>query len=167
MSFYTDVLKKDKRFNSTKQITDINLLEPGTRAAVAKLISLAHAAGHEIRVAETYRSQTRQGQLFKQGFTQLRKVGCHGFGVACDLNLFVNGKYDPDGTDYSFFVDLCKQAGLVSGIDWGTPHQKHTFHDWDHVQRVPVFRQNDLFAGKWYPPVNYDPYQDMKDHGIG
>jgi len=166
MSFYTDVIKKDNRFNSTQTIRDVSLLEPGTRAAVAKLIVLAHEAGHELKVGETYRSQARQLQCFKNGATQLRKVGCHGYGVACDLQMIVNGKYDPKGEDYAFFQDLCKKVGLISGIDWGTPNQKHTFHDWDHVQRVPVFRQNALFAGTWYPPVDYDPYADMKEHGI-
>jgi hypothetical protein len=34
------------------------------------------------------------------------------------------------------------------------------------VQRVPVFRQVELFAGDFYPAVNYDPYVDMQEHGV-
>jgi len=165
-NFYIDVIKKDKRFKSTQTIKDISLLEPGTRAAVAKLIVLAHQAGHEIRVAETYRSQSRQTQVFKAGASELSKVGCHGYGLACDLGLYHNGVYDAKGEHYEFFIGLCKQVGLVSGIDWGTPNQNHTFHDWDHVQRIPVFRQNEVFAGTWYPPVDYDPYKDTPPLGV-
>ena len=165
-NFYTDTIQKSPLFKSTQVIKDVSLLEPGTRVAVAKLIVLAHDAGHELRVGETYRSQARQTQVFKQGFSQLRKVGCHGYGLAVDLQMWVNGKYDPNGEDYAFFQGLCKQVGLISGIDWGTPKQKHTFHDWDHVQRIPVFRQAQVFAGTWYPPVDYDPYADQVAHGI-
>jgi hypothetical protein len=80
--------------------------------------------------------------------------------------LLVNGKYDPNGSDYVFFQQMCEKVGLISGIDWGTPSEHHNFHDWDHVQRVPVFRQKELFAGTWYPPVDYDPYADQISHGI-
>jgi len=160
-NFYTNVIKKDARFNSKQVIKDVSLLEPGTRVAVAKMIVLAHQAGHELRIGETYRSQSRQTQVFNQGFSKLKKVGCHGYGVAADLILLVNGKYDPTGEHYQFMQAMCKEVGLISGIDWGHPNSPHSFKDWDHVQRVPVFRQNAMFAGTWYPPINYDPYQDQ------
>ena len=165
-SFYTDVIQKDKRYNSTKTINDISLLEPGTRAAAAKMILLAHQAGHELRVGETYRSQARQTQVYNQGFSQLKKVGCHGYGIAVDLQLLINGKYDPNGEHYTFLEKLCRECNMISGIDWGKPKEAHSFHDWDHIQRVPLFRQNDLFAGIWYPEVNYSPWDDEKSHGI-
>lgn len=163
-NFYTNVIRRDSRFNSIQCIKDVSLLEPGTRAKVAKMIVLAHEAGHELRVGETYRSQARQYWCWTKRLTQLRKVGCHGFGVACDLQLFVNGEYDPNGSHYGFFVDLCKQVGLISGIDWGHPDHKTSFHDWDHVQNVPVFRQASLFAGTWYPAPDYDPVADEAAH---
>lgn len=166
MSFYTDVIKKSPKYRAVARCSDINLLEPGTRAAVAKLLVLAHEAGHELRVLETYRSQARQTDCYNRGASKLKTVGCHGFGVACDFQLLRNGKYDPVGEHYSFLQDMCRKVGLISGIDWGTPRQPHSFKDWDHVQRVPVFRQKALFLGTWYPPVNYDPYQDMKDNGV-
>lgn len=166
MSFYTEVICKDLRFNSVETIRDVSLLEPGTRAAVAKMILLAHQAGHELRVGETYRSQARQTQVFKAGASKLRKVGCHGFGVACDLQLWIGGKYDPRGVDYGFFETLCKECGLISGIDWGEPEEHHSFHDWDHVQKVPLFRQPSLFGGSWYPEPTYDPWADEAAHGV-
>lgn len=165
-NFYIDVLKNDPRFKTTQVIKDVSLLEPGTRAAVAKLIVLAHEAGHEIRVGETFRSQARQTQVFKAGASKLSKVGCHGYGLAADLQLIVKGKYDPNGNHYKILVPLCKQVGLISGIDWGTPKQKHTFIDAGHVQRIPIFRQAQVFSGVWYPPPNYDPYADQVAHGI-
>jgi hypothetical protein len=111
--------------------------------------------------------KARQSELFREGKTQLSKVGCHGFGVAADLGLFVAGtKYDPRGQDYIFFQALCVKHKLISGIGWGTPHARHTFTDYDHVQNVPIFRQGDLFAGRWYPPPDYDPIDDMIKHGV-
>lgn len=165
MSFYTDVLKKNPKFNSTEVMKDMSLLEPGTREAVTKLIALAKDAGYDIRVLETFRSQARQQQVFKAGASKLSKVGCHGYGLACDFGLFINGKYEPNGLKYTFLVDMCKKVGMISGIDWGHPGKKNTFVDSGHVQRIPVFRQNAVFSGAWYPPVDYDPYKDMKDNG--
>ena len=164
MSFYTDFIKKDPRFNSTNICRDVALLEPGFRAKVQALLDKAHADGHDIRIAEAFRSQARQAQLFEQGYTQLKKVGVHNYGLACDFNLFVNGKYETDGQEYSFLLGYGKELKFISGIDWGTPWQKHTFHDWDHIQNVPVFRQTALFSGSWYPDSNYNPIQDTIAH---
>ena len=161
-NFYTDVLKKDPRFATMQVIRDVSLLEPGMRAAVAKLIVLAHEAGHELKVGETFRSQARQAQVFREGASKLRKVGCHGYGLGCDLQLWVGGTYDPRGTDYRFLEGLCRKVGLISGADWGDSESLHTFHDWCHVQRIPLWRQSQLFAGQWYPPPLYDPYADVR-----
>ena len=50
MSFYSDVIARDPRFHTISVVKDVSLLEPGTRAKVAKMIVMAHAAGHELRV---------------------------------------------------------------------------------------------------------------------
>ena len=160
-NFYTDVIRKDPRFNSTHTINDMALLEPGTRASAEAIIAEAKAMGHDLRVGETYRSQARQHMLYQQGATQLNKVGCHGYGVAVDLQLFVDGEYQTDGNKYTFLVDLCKKHKMVSGVDWGTPNQHHSFRDYDHIQKVPVSRQNQLFSGKWYPSPDYDPWDEL------
>lgn len=165
-SFYTNVIRRDPRYGSTAVIKDLALLEPGTRAAVQAMITEAASLGHELRVGETYRSQQRQHMLYEQKLTQLSNVGVHGFGLAADLQLFVKGKYDPDGQHYEFFQALAQKHKLISGIGWGTPKAHHTFTDWDHLQRVPVFRQNALFAGTWYPDADFDPYADMISHSI-
>ncbi|MGA8170933.1 MAG: M15 family metallopeptidase [Methylocystis sp.] len=166
MSFFVDVLPKSPLFRSPVIQKSTELLEPGTRAAVAALIAEAAAHDHHLVVLETFRSSARQIQLFEQHATELREVGCHGYGVACDLGIAgptgaVNWK-----ADYTLLQALAKKHGLIWGGDWGTPKCRHSFHDNDHVQRVPVFRQAELFAGDWYPATNYDPYVDMQEHGV-
>lgn len=135
------------------------MLEPGTRAAVLALLDEAHSMGIDLRVLETYRSQTRQSYLFTKRATQLRTVGCHGYGVACDFGIFRRGVYQEKNGPYVFLKDLARKHGLISGQDWG--HAKEgSFVDSGHVQRVPVWRQGVLFSGSWYPPTDYDPYAD-------
>lgn len=165
-NYYEDVIKRDPRFNSTECINDLLLLEPGTRIAVQALIAEAAAQGKPLRVLETYRSQARQEMLYDRHLTELRKVGVHGYGLAADLAYEPNGKYDPDGAHYLFLVALCGKHGLVSGVDWGLPKERHSFHDYDHCQRIPLFRQNALFAGEWYPAPLYDPHADAVEHGV-
>lgn len=163
-SFYGTVLRNSKAFRSDAVCKDPGLLEPGTRAAVVALVAEATAEGHDVRLLETYRSQTRQSALYTQRKTQLRVVGCHGYGVAADLGVFLDGKYAVDNAPYVFLRDLARKHGLISGQDWG--HVKPgSFVDSGHVQRVPVWRQGELFAGTWYPPADYDPYADSLAHG--
>lgn len=158
-SFYDTVLRNSKAFRSDAVCKDMAMLEPGTRAAVAALVADAKAAGVDLRVLETYRSQTRQSALFANRATQLRTVGCHGYGVAADFGVFVNGRYAENDKPYMFLRTAARQHGLISGADWGHP-KTGGFVDSGHVQRVPVWRQSALFGGVWYPPVDYDPYAD-------
>lgn len=164
MSFYDTVIRNSVAFRSDVICKDMAMLEPGTRAAVMALVAEATAEGHDLRVLETYRSQTRQSALFMRRATQLRTVGCHGYGVAVDFGVFVNGTYQGDNKPYVFLRDLARKHGLISGQDWG--HVKEgNFVDSGHVQRVPVWRQNALFAGAWYPSEVYDPYADSTAGG--
>ena len=166
MNFYTDVIMKSPHFHSPAIYKGFDLLEPEFRAKVEKFQAFAKEKGHVVEVVETYRSPARQRQLYAEGWTQLKNIGVHGYGLAVDFSLYINGKYDPRGADYTAFVALAKEAGILSGIDWGTPCEHHSFHDYDHLQGIPVFRQNQLFAGVWYPGPGYDPWEDQKAHGI-
>jgi hypothetical protein len=159
-SFYDTVIRNSPAFRSSAVCKDLALLEPGTRAAVLALLADAKAQGIDLRLLETYRSQTRQSALFMQRATQLRTVGCHGYGVAADFGVFVNGKYAEDNKPYVFLRVMARKYGLISGQDWGHATESATFVDSGHVQRVPVWRQNALFSDAWYPPEVYDPYQD-------
>lgn len=158
-SFYDTVIRNSKAFRSDTVCKDAALLEPGTRAAVQAMLDDAKAQNVDLRLLETYRSQTRQSALFMRHVTQLRTVGCHGYGVAADFGVFINGKYAENNKPYEFLRTMARKHGLISGQDWG--HRTlGSFVDSGHVQRVPVWRQPDLFSGVWYPPVVYDPYQD-------
>lgn len=164
MSFYDTNIRTSKAFHSDAVCKDMALLEPGTRAAVLALVNEAKQEGHDLRVLETYRSQTRQSALFAKHATQLRTVGCHGYGVAVDFGVFVGGKYAENNTPYVFLRVLARKHGLISGQDWGHAITG-SFVDSGHVQRVPVWRQVGLFNGTWYPPEVYDPYADSIAHG--
>lgn len=159
-NFYATVLRNSKAFRSDAVCKDTMLLEPGTRAAVLALVADAKSQGIDVRIIETYRSQTRQSALFMRHATQLRTVGCHGYGVAADLGIFFNGVYQGSNKPYVFLRRAARAHGLISGQDWGHP-KEGSFVDSGHVQRVPVWRQSELFAGAWYPPAaGYDPYKD-------
>jgi hypothetical protein len=124
------------------------------------MVDEAKHDGHDLRVLETYRSQTRQSALFAGHHTQLRVVGCHGYGVAVDFGVFIQGRYAESNTPYVFLRLLARKHGMISGQDWGHAREG-SFVDSGHVQRVPVWRQAALFGGSWYPdPTNYDPYVD-------
>jgi hypothetical protein len=164
MSFYDTVIRKSPAFGHSDLCHDTALLEPGTRAAVLALMEGAKAAGHDLRLLETYRSQTRQSALYAKHATQLKTVGCHGYGVAVDFGVFINGKYAENNAPYVFLRQLARKHGLVSGQDWGHAREG-SFVDSGHVQRIPVWRQNALFSGAWYPPEQYDPYADSAEHG--
>jgi hypothetical protein len=157
MSFYTDVIVKDARFNTTARVSDVNLLEPVTRAAVEAIISDAKALGIDLIAFETYRSQARQQQLFDQGASKLRAVGVHHYGLACDLVKMIGGEPSWKG-DFSFLGQFARHHGLVWGGDWGSPGTPHSFIDAVHVQRCAVALQPALFSGNWYPDGNYDPF---------
>lgn len=159
-NFYDAVIRGSKAFHSDAVCKDMSLLEPGTRAAVLAVVADAAGQNVDLRVLETYRSQTRQSALFAKHVTQLRTVGCHGYGVAVDFGVFIKGVYQGDNKPYAFLRAMARKHGLISGQDWG--HSKTgSFVDSGHVQRVPVWRQVALFNRTWYPPESgYDPYED-------
>jgi hypothetical protein len=163
-NFYDTVIRNSSAFRSDAVCKDMNLLEPGTRAAVLALVVDAKAQNIDLRVLETYRSQTRQSALFAKHATQLRVVGCHGYGVAVDFGVFTNGKYEEGNKPYVFLRTMARKHGLISGQDWGHP-KTGNFVDSGHVQRVPVWRQLALFSGSWYPSEVYDPYTDSAANG--
>ena len=92
-----NVIKKDHRFKTTNIVKDISLLEPVFRKKVMDFLADAKKEGHDLRIAETFRSQARQAHLYEQGYTQLRHVGVHNYGLACDFNLFINRTYQDHG----------------------------------------------------------------------
>ncbi len=155
-SFYVNVIQKDDRFHSPTPVRVVSLLEPSFRAVVAAIIADAAAEGVTLQVLETYRSEDLQEQYFEKGVTQLRTVGVHHYGLACDLGIVVAGRVNWKA-DYSILGRLAAKHGVVWGGDWGTPDQPHTFRDYDHIQAITVEEQGALFSGTWYPGKDYRP----------
>jgi hypothetical protein len=160
-SFYEDVIKKDHRFSETGRVHDLALLEPVMRGKVEHIIRDAAAHGLTLQAFETYRSQPRQQELFNQHATQLRTVGVHHYGLACDIVKGISGHPSWKGS-FDLLRDLAYHYGLIWGGDWGTPQKHHTIIDSVHVQRCSVGRQAALFRGEWYPDAKYNPYDDLK-----
>jgi len=157
-NFKTDVIDRDPRHGSPALIRDPKLLQPDMLRKVQAVIANAATAGHKLVILETYRSQARQEQLFAKGATKLRKVGCHGYGLACDLGFLA-----PDGSvnwnaDYSVLGKIARTHNLVWGGDWGEPDKPHAFRDMDHVQLCSMADEPRLFSGSWYPEAGYDPF---------
>ena len=159
-TFFSDVIAQDPRFTSTSRISVPELLEPITRDLVEGIIAAAEEQGFDLMIFETYRSQERQEQLFLQGATQLRRVGVHHFGLACDIVKSVNGEPSWKG-DFSFLGVIGPAHGLVWGGDWGRPDLPHSFRDNDHVQRCSLVMQAALFRGDFYPDAEYDPFKTL------
>jgi hypothetical protein len=155
-NFYTDVISKDIRFQTTNRVDDLALLEPKTRALVQAIIAKSSVM---LMVFETFRSEARQVALFNQGASTLKQVGVHHYGLACDLVKDINGEPSWKGS-FDFLGELAHSNGMIWGGDWGDPSIKHSFIDADHVQRITIARQDGLFKGAWYPDDSYDPYHD-------
>lgn len=158
-TFYTDVIEKDPRFELATRIADLDLLEPTTCQLVQQIVEAAEKMRINLMIYETYRSQTRQQELFNAGATKLREVGVHHYGLACDIVRSVSGEPSWKG-DFSFLGQLASSCGLIWGGDWGDPSIQHSFVDAVHVQRCTIARQPALFAGTWYPDADYNPYAD-------
>jgi len=156
-NFYADLIQSDPRFKSVKPIDDMALLEPVTRKLVKQIIADAADEGIKLVAFETYRSQARQTKLFAQGATQLKTVGVHHYGLACDLVKDIAGSPSWKG-DFKFLGKLAKKYDLIWGGDWGRPGVRTRFPDEVHIQRCAVSAQRRLFAGTWYPDENYNPY---------
>lgn len=156
-NFYADVIVPSPVYHSVSRISDINYLEPVTRAAVLAIIADAEKDGISLMVFETYRSQELQEIYYQKKVTKLKKVGVHHYGLACDIVKVVNGNPSWDGS-FDFLGELAKKHGLIWGGDWGEPGKKHSFVDSDHVQRCTITMQKALFAETWYPDADYSPY---------
>lgn len=158
MTFYADVIQKSPLFRSPNRVSDLAMLEPVTRNAIAALIAEAASTGVRLRVTETYRSSELQSELYHRGLSQLETVGVHHYGLAADfVRLNADGSADWASKDYAFLAALAPKHGLISGINWGEPNVAHSFVDTDHCQRVRVADQARLFSGAWYPDAAYNP----------
>jgi hypothetical protein len=123
------------------------MLEPNFRTKVVRILQTSPLP---LQVFETYRSAERQVLLYEQRATELRTVGVHHYGLACDIVKSINGEPSWKG-DFSFLGKLAESVGVVWGGSWTT------IKDMDHVQWCDLRDQPQLFAGTWYPDANYNP----------
>lgn len=160
MNFYDTYIKTFAGFRTTQRVSRLDLLEPVTQSAIHGIVGDAATYGVVLIPFETYRSRERQEMLFTQGVTELRQVGTHHFGLACDLVRLDEGRLNWQG-DYSLLSRLARRHKLIWGGDWGYSEARGTFFDLVHVQRCTIDRQSDLFAERWYPDATYNPYIDL------
>jgi peptidoglycan LD-endopeptidase CwlK len=144
MSFYTDILTKDPRFKAPLVCRDPALLFPPFRAKIEAVIAKLAAASQTFEIIETFRSQARQEELYAAHATQLRTVGVHGFGLACDCARMIGGRITWESGAYGNYGAACEAEGLTWGGRW-------TFGDLVHAQYVTVAEQPKLFNLSWYP----------------
>lgn len=103
------------------------ILAQRARLVLAALI----AKGIDARIISGLRTYAQQDALFAKhdGTTHARGgQSNHNFGLACDIGIFVNGKYLQDGHQYDLIQAEAHAAGLESGADW-----KH-INDRPHIQ---------------------------------
>jgi hypothetical protein len=160
MSWYTEIIQKDPRYQSIQACYDPALLFPPFRAVCDAIIASAAALGHTLKYGETMRSHRREQYLISKGLSKLPlgSKTVHEFGLAADFEL-LDPNYDGVGEHYQFLLYLCQKhpcpwGPTVSGINWSNwsrPITAQYFHDWDHIQGCTLDQQPELFRLEWYP----------------
>jgi hypothetical protein len=160
-NFYTKVIQKSRLYHSEHLVSSLELLEPNFRQKIERLIIAAAAQGHKLMVYETFRSQARQEQLYKEKKTELRTKGVHHYGLAADIVFDVHGEPRwPSAEHFSILEPLARAQDLIWGGNWGRPPRPHSFVDPDHLQWCSVEQEHALLHDQWYPVAGYNPYQD-------
>jgi hypothetical protein len=135
MSWYKEYIQKSKFFGTTRRAVDLEWLYPPFRAKIETLLEKAKAAGLDVMVFETYRSQARQAQLYKQGATKIKTNGMHHFGVACDI-VFKTPAGNPTWKGpWESLGAIGRGCGLYWGGDW------KSFKDSPHFQLIPATKE--------------------------
>ena len=101
---------------------DINELLPVMRRGAQEFIKRCEAAGHRVRIFETYRSRERQQQLFAQGRTAPGSIvtntmtSPHMYRIAFD---FIRADGRPGWDDTDGFFGKCGAIWRDMGGTWG------------------------------------------------
>lgn len=95
----TEALRRAAEMNPTIIVRDTNTIDPELKAKVDRVIArMREETGHEVTVAESWRSQSRQNALHAQGRTATGPVvtwtrhSLHTEGAAVDV--MIDGKFD-------------------------------------------------------------------------
>lgn len=121
--------------NATNRIMDINELDADTRRAALAFLQKCKEAGLDVKITETYRSQTRQDYLYAQGRTRPGKIvtwtrsSNHTNRRAFDICRNVKGReYDDSDGFFRKCAEIGKSLGLNCGYFWTK------FQDKPHLQ---------------------------------
>ena len=110
---------------------DISELTKDAQQACRAFLTLCQSRGLAVRITETYRSQMRQDELYRQGRTAPGKVvtwtknSRHTSRRAWDICQNIKGR---EYSDRNFFEECAKVAralGITWGGDWNTPDMPH------------------------------------------
>jgi hypothetical protein len=94
--------------------------------------------------------------MFALRATQLRTVGVHHYGLACNLVKDVSGSPSWKG-DFKFLGKLAKKYQLIWGGDWGKPKVRTRFPDNVHLQRCAVKDQKNCSPAPGIHPMTTTP----------
>ena len=109
----------------------VNTLDPAVRGAFAAgiqdYIKTNFKDGRDVSIGEGYRSPERSAQLAASG---IRAAGAgrswHNYGAACDLCIFVDGKWDQGTKGDSEYVGRARQSmakfGLINDLKGDSGH---------------------------------------------
>jgi peptidoglycan L-alanyl-D-glutamate endopeptidase CwlK len=103
----------------------LNELKPEARKVFVKFLHEARKTffKHTIVVAETYRTQARQNELYKKGRTKTNvKVSMHTKRLAADIYFIRRGKISKyDDAPYLQLGEIGESFGLIWGGRWKVP----------------------------------------------
>ena len=139
---------------------DLNELTPYVRKQAEEWIKQCQAAGLDVRVSETYRSDVRQAYLYEQKLSTVKITGAHGFRVALDFFFVENGKTAYPIAKMTAAAQIAKKLGFEWGGDWTS------FKDMPHLQMlggISLAQYRQGVRPSWY---EWPPKQDHKpEHG--
>ena len=139
---------------------DLNELVPYVRVRAEQWIQRCQAAGLDVRVSETYRSDARQAYLYEQKLSTVKVTGAHGFRVALDFFFVESGKTAYPTAKMTAAAQIAKSLGFEWGGDWTS------FRDMPHLQMLGGLSLAQYRTGKrpswyeWPPKHDHKPEQE-------
>ncbi len=115
----------------TKTCRDISELTPTAQKACNLFMAKCKAAGLNVLITETYRSQERQNYLYKQGRTRSGQVvtwtlnSRHTSRRAWDICKNVKGQEYSDSSFFKACGMIAAELGITWGGTWKTPDTPH------------------------------------------
>jgi peptidoglycan L-alanyl-D-glutamate endopeptidase CwlK len=156
MNWYKEVIVKSDVFKSPKWCGEeqICLLYPPFREKVIQVKQELAKQKLPFYIYETFRSNARQLELYKKGYSKVKTAGMHTYGVAVDFVGKDNkGNWSWDmKLPWSKLGAISKKLGLFWGGDWTS------FKDYPHIQmiRANAIEQNKIRLGvypKWVEDI--------------